>query len=213
MGIVVVETSRRSAGAVLVATARGGHGVDPSAPSPFAFAEAADGRFVACLCDGLDDSSDALAARHDAARDAVLACARPRTAVAESISWGLDPTSSAALVVAASGGVHVGWTGAVEVIVVRDQAVLHRTVSRAMASTASTLRLPGIDLAGPWTTAAGDLVLLCSANVQRVLSEADVIALASRDDLATIVRGLVTTASTRAELVAACAIALRIASP
>jgi hypothetical protein len=210
VGIVVVEKSGEAGGAILVATARGGRGVDRST-SPFAFAEATDARFVACLCDGLDESPDVLAARQNAAREVVArASARPTATIAESIACGLGPKSSTALVVVASESVHVGWSGALEVIIVRDHAVLHRTVSRAMTGATPPSRAPGIDLAGPWATATGDLVLLCSANVQRVLSEADVTALASRDDLATIVRGLVTTASTRADFVTLCAVALRV---
>jgi hypothetical protein len=210
VGTVVVETSHASAGALLVATARGGSGVDSSAASPFAFEAVTDARFVVCLCDGFDDSQDGLVARHDAARETVRACARPAPSIAESIAGSLEPRCGAALVVLASGSVHVGWAGGVETLVLRDRAVLHRTVNRAMTTATSPPRAPGIDLAGPWAVETGDLVLLCSANVHRVLSEGDFTALASRDDLATIVRGIVTTASTRGDFYSLCAVALRI---
>ena len=119
-----------------------------------------------------------------------------------------DGESSIAVAVA-GGSVHVQWVGALETIVFRDHAVLHRTVSRP-PSIGAPAREPGVDVAGPWPAEPGDLVLLCSANVHRVLSEADVTMLASREDLATIVRGVVTTTSTRGELVEICAVAIRI---
>ena len=167
MGLVAVETFRESGGALLVATARGGNGVAASSPPPFAFQRAADGRFIARLCDG-----------------------------ASSVRVVVEPAR-----------VHVEWIGALEAIVVRQGEVLHRTAPHVFWTVKPTL---AADLAGPWPTEPGDLVLLCSAKVHHVLSEADVTALASRDDLATIVRGLVTTTSTRGDFAELCAIAIRI---
>lgn len=144
---------------------------------------------------------------------------------------------SAVLVVVASGTVHVGWVGALEAIVIRRSEVVHRTtphlfaLERAASGRFSTEELadfphkslvnralgmaqpgrdPGVDLAGPWSLEPGDLLLLCSAKVHHVLTEADVVALASRDDLAAIVRGLVTTTSTRGDFFELCAVAIRI---
>jgi serine/threonine protein phosphatase PrpC len=144
---------------------------------------------------------------------------------------------SAVLVVARAASVVVGWVGALDALVVRDGEVVHRTtphlfglelaasgrfsaeelsdfphrsvVSRALGKV-SAGREPGIDLAGPWEAEHGDLVLLCSVKVRRALSEADVTALASRDDIAAVVRGLVTTASTRGDFAELSAVALRI---
>jgi hypothetical protein len=178
---VIVETSREAEGALLVATAWGGSGVDASAAPPFAFDRDRDRqRFTAYLCDG----------------------------------------SGAVLVTFEGRAVQVAWVGALEALVLRDGEVMHRTtpqlahLPRALVNwtldLTSFAREPGVDLAGPWLTEPGDLVLLCSANVHQALSEADVTGLASRDDLATIVRGLVTTTSTRGDFVELCAVAIRI---
>lgn len=147
-------------------------------------------------------------------------------------------TCSAVLVVVSGASVHVGWVGALEAVVLRDGEVVHRTtphlfslesanlvpgagladlsraprVNRALGMS-SPGREPGVDLAGPWATEPGDLVVMCSAKVSGVLSEADLTALACRDDVAAIVRGLVTTASTRGDFVELSAIALRIKAP
>lgn len=188
MGVlIVVETLRESDGALLVATARGGSGVDPSSPSPFAFERAADGRFIACLRDGSGDGGEGIAA-----------------------------SRSAVTVVVARASVHVRWVGALEAVVFRHGEVVHRTAPHFLGpelAASGPGREAGIDLAGPWPTEPGDLVLLCSAKVRRVLSEADVAALANRDDIAAIVRGLVTTASTRGDFVDLCAMAIRIVVP
>ena len=197
---VVVETFREMAGALLVATARGGNLI--AAEPPFAFERPADGSFIVCLCD--EDGA----------------------------------TRSAVLVVVGGASVRVGWVGALEAVVLRAGEVLHRTTPQVFSLESANLvpgarladlspaprvnralgmsspgREPGVDLAGPWATEPGDLVVMCSAKVSGVLSEADLTALACRDDVAAIVRGLVTTASTRGDFVELSAIALRITAP
>ena len=152
----------------------------------------------------------------------------------------LGAACSAVLVVADGTSVHIGWVGSLEAMVLRQGHVAHRTtphlfalelaasgrfsaeqmadfphkstVTRALGMT-SPGREPGVDLSGPWSAEPGDLVLLCSAKVHHVLSEADVTALASRDDLAAIVRGLVTTTSTRGDFFELCAVAIRVLVP
>jgi protein phosphatase len=243
VGAVVVETFRE--GALLVATARSGGGDD----APFAFERAADGRFVACLCDGSGDWGEGIAASRLAAREAVSVCARESIArglasahekVSAHFTGEFGAACSAVLVVVDGDGAsgHVGWVGSLEALVLRDGEVLHRTaphlfwlelaasgalspaelavfphksmITRALGIT-SPGREPGIDLAGPWPVQRGDLVLLCSGKIREALSAGDVSALASREDLATIVRGLVTTTSTRGEFFELFAVAIRIA--
>jgi hypothetical protein len=179
-----VDTFPAAGGALLVATARSGSRVASSSAAPFTFELPAGGSFVARV---RDDSS---------------------------------ATPSSLTILIAENSIHVEWTGALEALVVRDSEVLHRTtprlsdfpqpplVSRALDMT-PLRREPRVDHAGPWPTERNDLLLLCSTSIQQVLSEADVTALASRDDLATIVRGLVTTASTRGAFVELFAIAVR----
>lgn len=179
----MVETFRESNGALLVATARGGSGLESSSAPPFAFERPADGRFFARLRDGSGDRTSTL------------------------------------LAVLEHGCIHVEWTGALEAIVLRQGEVVHRTTPQLFSPELAALGMtspspePGFDLAGPWSTEPGDLVLLCSANVHRALSEADIVALASRDDVTAIVRGLVTTASTRGDFVEVSAVAIRVFTP
>lgn len=141
--------------------------------APFAFERAAEGSFIASLCEGSGE-----------------AC-------------------STVLVVVDGANVHVRWVGALEALVLREGEVLHRTAPH-LFWLEPPRRAPGTDLAGPWPVEPGDLVLLCSAKIHQVLSASDVSALASRDDLATIVRGLVTTTSTRGDFEELFAAAIRI---
>jgi protein phosphatase len=242
VGAVVVETFRD--GALVVATAKTG-GRDDEAP--FAFERAADGRFVACLCDGSGDWGEGIAASRLAAREAVAACARESIArglasahekVSARFTGEFGAACSAVLVVVDGANVDVGWVGSLEALVLRGGEVLHRTaphlfwlelaasgqlspaeladfphksmITRALGMTSPGREL-GTDLAGPWPVEPGDLVLLGSAKIGQVLSEGDVSALASREDLAAIVRGLVTTASTRGDFFELFAVAIRIA--
>ena len=143
---------------------------------------------------------------------------------------------SAVLVVVHDATVSVGWVGSLEAMVLRNGEVMHRTtphlfalelaasggfsaeqladfpfksmLNRALGIT-SPGRAPGVDLGGPWSVQPGDLLLMSSAKVHHVLSEADITALASREDVAAIVRGLVTTASTRGDFFELCAVAIR----
>jgi serine/threonine protein phosphatase PrpC len=251
VGEVFVETVRAPNGARVIAAARAGGRVDRSSTPPFAFERGASGRLIACLCDGSGDWGEGIAASRVAAREAVSVCARSGLTDAESISRGLLAAHqrvlahregelaacSAVLVVARAASVVVGWVGALDVLVVREGEVVHRTtphlfglelaasgrfsaeelsdfphrsvVSRALGKV-SAGRVPGFDLAGPWEAEHGDLMILCSVKVRHALSEADVTALASRDDVAAVVRGLVTTASTRGDFAELSAVALRI---
>lgn len=219
MNAPIVATHAEPDGAFQVATASGGTGRADA--RPFAFERAADARFVACLCEPSSDSVDDRAATPIAAREAVDICAGDDDLDANAISRGLlaaheraivlGAACNAVLVVADAAAVHVGWVGTLEAMVIRDAQVVHRSVSTLHRALGRPMRgrEPGIDLAGPWSIEPRDLVLLCSRNVHEVLSEGDVTALANRDDLATIVRGLVTTTSTRGDFVEISAIAIR----
>ena len=230
MGCVVVETFFESNGALRVATARAGCADDAASALPVAFERTTDDRFIACLSDGSGDAGDGITASRVAARHAAGECARSRASVPESIACALvsahervtdratgerGAACSAVLVVIEihTGTLHVGWAGALEAIVLRRGEVVHRTAPHFFAPelvAVASGRAPGVDLAGPWLTQPGDLLLLCSAKVHHALSEADVSALASRDDLAVIVRGLVTTTATRGDFAELHAVAIRL---
>ncbi|MDB4937630.1 MAG: hypothetical protein JWP87_4602 [Labilithrix sp.] len=120
--------------------------------------------------------------------------------------------SSAVQVVVERSSVRVAWIGALEALLVRRGEIVHRTAPGQFWTqlSAPERRELTIDRGAPWPIEPGDLLLLCSAKVHHLLSEADVTALANRDDIGVIVRGLVTTTSTRGELGELCAVAIRI---
>lgn len=141
---------------------------------------------------------------------------------------------SGVIVVVDDLSVRIGSVGGLVALIFRAGEIVHRTVPNLLVNdllasgkiTQEQIELvpqlnivtrslgsgdnPAVDISGPWPIVYGDLIVLCSRKIHEALPERDLLMLANRDAETVIVRGILTTVSSRVDFHELFVIALRV---